>query len=246
MKFEAGELSFIGTITDAGQTRSPQTGATLRTLTVQFRAPKPAMHELALETARQQRPIYSTDEAGEPPAEWRICASDSTYIGTEPWGMHHHVWSLQEVEHVACRALRLGPLELEPYEYIERLNEDERVVLAARCVVSAEALHAVRDLRFGAAPIEVVRVGISDEPRRMRLDDYVWGPCARGELGVALRCTDVREARVSLAGTTVHEDIDSMLAVLHELAVLDVTDLEKLRQHRHALRQVDDLDAWPL
>ena len=246
MKFEAGELSFIGTITDAGQTRSPQTGATLRTLTVQFRAPKPAMHELALETARQQRPIYSTDEAGEPPAEWRICASDSTYIGTEPWGMHHHVWSLQEVEHVACRGLRLGSLELEPYEYSERLDEDDAVVLAARCVVSAETLQAVRDLRFGAVPIEVVRVGISDEPRQMRLDDYVWGPCAHGELGVALRCQDVRPAQVSLTRTTVHEDVDTLLATLHELAVLDVTDLEKLRQHRHALRHVDDLDAWPL
>jgi hypothetical protein len=246
VKFEAGELSFIGTITEAGQTRSPQTGATLRTLTVQFRAPKPAMHELALETARRQRPVYSTAEDGEPEAEWRICASDSTYIGTEPWGMHHHVWSLQEVEHVACRALRLGPLELEPYEYGEQLGGDDALVLAARCVVSAELLQAVRDLRFEAQPIEVVRVGISEEPRRMRLDDYVWGPCARGELGVALRCEDVRPPRVGLAGTTVREDTDTLLATLRELAMLDVTDLEKLRQQRHALRHVADLDAWPL
>jgi hypothetical protein len=246
VKFQAGELSFNASVTDQSQMRSPQTGATLRTLTIQFRAPKPAMHELALETVRMHQPVYSTTEAGEPEAEWRIADSDCAYIGSEPWGMHHHTWALQEVERIACSCLRLGELELEPYEYTEQLGEDGALMLAARCVVSAEALQAVRDLRFSASPLEVVRVGVSHEPRRMRLDEYVWGPCARGELGLALRCEDVREPRVTLAGATLHEDVDTLLGLLDEVAVLDVTDLEKLKQRRHAARQVDNVDSWPL
>jgi hypothetical protein len=246
VRFQAGELSFHASVTDQSQTRSPQTGTTLRMLTIQFRAPKPAMHELALETVRSHQPVYSTSDTGELEAEWRIAASDCAYIGTEPWGMHHHTWALQEVERIACSCLRLGGLDLEPYEYTEQLDEDGALLLAARCVVSAAMLQAVRDLRFSASPVEVVRVGVSDAPRRMRLDEYVWGPCARGELGVALRCEDVRQLRVTLTGTTVHEDMERLLALLHEVAVLDVADLEKLKQRRHAARQVDNIDSWPL
>jgi hypothetical protein len=44
----------------------------------------------------------------------------------------------------------------------------------------------------------------------------------------------------------VHEDIDTLLTLLHEVAVLDVADLEKLKQRRHAARQVDNVDSWPL
>jgi hypothetical protein len=242
----AGQLQFLATVTARDEVPSPHTGAPLRTLVVQFRAPKLAMHEQALEAVRSRQPVYSLGEDGEPDGEWRIREGGFTYIGSEPWGVHHHTWRLEEVERVACRLLRLAELELEPYEYAEQAADDGRLTLAARCVASAEALHAVRELRFDGLAIDVVRVGISHEPRSMRLDEYVWGPCVRGELGVALRCQDVRPPRVALGGASVDGEPAALFAFLHERGVLDVTDIEQLRQRRHALRHVPDLDAWPL
>ena len=48
MKFRAGGLEFNASVAEASQSPSPRTGEMLRSLTIQFRAQKAAMHEQAL------------------------------------------------------------------------------------------------------------------------------------------------------------------------------------------------------
>ena len=234
MRFSVGDLRFNATVTDSATITSERTSAALRRLTIQFRAQKTEMHAQALEAALLRRTggVFSLTDQGDPEAEWRIVDSGCTYIGAEPWGINHHTWSLEQVERIHCTLLRIGSLELTPYDYAEQSSDDGSLVLVARCILSTEALEAVRGLdgAFG-----VVRVGVSDAPRRMLLDDYVWGPASsqNRSIGVVVRCEDFRQPRVTLTAS----DVPVERVMLRRL--LDP-------EQRHAARQVDDIDAWPL
>ena len=231
MRFSTGELTFTATVSDSSSSVSAQTGATLRCLTIQFRAQKPEMHGQALAAALLRRTggVFSLTEDGEREAEWRIVESGFAYIGSPPWGMNHNTWSIQEVERISCAALLVGALSLVPYEYAEQLLDDALVVVA-RCCVSDAELDGLRQLD---GPVAVARVGISDEPRQMRVD-YVWGTSSTHEaLAVVVRCEDALEPRMTLSSADVPAERDLLRRLLGA-------------EQRHAARHVTDVDAWPL
>jgi hypothetical protein len=251
MKFRAGELEFNATVADGSQAPSPQTGNILRSLTIQFRAQKIAMHEQALVEAQQRElgGVFSLDDSGEPETEWRVRQSSSTYIGTEPYGINHHVWQLDQVERLACTRLLVGPVTLEPYDYTERVADDGTIRLAARGLVSESDLDGLSRVPDVA---DVVRVGMSEVPRRMVVEGYVWGAAPAGP-AVAIVCADVREPRVTLDGVQAwprDDALQDLIGVLQEKRVFDDHDLEtlteRIRQRRHAARRIENLDAWKL
>src|SRR6516225_8331131 len=138
MKFRAGNLEFNASVVDSDQLASPRTGNMLQVLTIQFRAQKAGVHEAAVTEAlqRQSGGLYSLGEADQPDIEWRVRESNWTYVGSEPWGVNHHVWRIEQMERLACSRLRLGTIELEPYDYAEELIAEAGVRLAARALVS--------------------------------------------------------------------------------------------------------------
>jgi hypothetical protein len=247
MRFRAGELEFNASVAESSETSSPRTGDILRSLTIQFRAQKAAMHEQALAEARQRQAggLFSLGEADRPEMEWRVRESTSSYVGTEPWGINHHVWHIEQVERLACERLIVGSLELEPFDYVEEASEDRIVRLAARALVSDTDLDVLSRI---AGSIDVVRVGISDTPRRMVLTGYVWSETLEG-LAVALALGDAREPRVTLRGLEIgsaENSIQDLLAVLHARGALGDEDLDELRRRRHAARRVSNVDTWSL
>src|SRR6516165_4458258 len=135
MKFRAGDLEFNASVVESSQAVSAQTGNPLQLLTIQFRAQKAGMHEAAVAEAlqRQSGGLFSLEEASSPEIEWRVRESNWTYVGSEPWGVNHHVWRIEQMERLACTQLRLGTLALEPYDYAEEVS-DEHVRLAARAL----------------------------------------------------------------------------------------------------------------
>ena len=244
MRFRAGELEFNATVAEASESPSPQTGDPLRMLTIQFRAQKVPMHEQALVQADQRRSggLFSLSEAGQPDLEWRVRESTSSYVGTEPWGINHHVWRIEQVERIACARLVIGTVSLEPYDYAEAVSDDGVLRLAARAPISQTDLDA---LSLMATAVPVVRIGISDTPREMTCA-YMWGERPEG-LAVVIRCIDFHEARLTLDSTTAPDDgVTDLIAVLSANGVLDDADLEGLRRRRHAARRVASVDAWPL
>src|ERR1700736_6296625 len=111
MKFRAGDLEFNATVAEAGQVPSPQTGELLRSMTIQFRAQKATMHAQAVDAAEELHAggLFSLTEGQElPETEWRVHESAFSYVGTEPWGINHHVWRIEEVERLACETLIVG------------------------------------------------------------------------------------------------------------------------------------------
>jgi len=209
-------------------------------MTIQFRAQKVTVHEQALDEAQRRLSggLFSLGEDNELELEWRVRESSSTYVGSEPWGVNHHLWRIEQVERLACERLLLAGLDLEPYDYAEQASDEGVVRLAARALISEADL---RILEQTSGVIEVVRVGISDTPRRMRLDGYVWGERPEG-VAVVLACTDVREPRVTLNGF----EPGSPTEDFEDLAALADVDQGALYRRRHAARRVANVDAWPL
>lgn len=238
MKFRAGDLEFNASVAESGETASSQTGNTLQLLTIQFRAQKAGMHEAAVTEAlqRQSGGLFSLGDDDAPETEWRVRESNWTYVGTEPWGVNHHVWRIEQIERLECTRLNVGAVSLEPYDYVESVT-DGVVRLAARAQVTEDALDAIS--RLGGV-LEVVRVGISDAPRQMRLSGYIWADQADG-LAVVLACEDVREPRVTVAGFE-----GQTAAELEDLFELATLDREELRRRRHARRRVATVDGWDL
>jgi hypothetical protein len=250
VRFRAGELEFNASVADASQAPSPQTGDMLRSMTIQFRAQKAAMHAQAVAEAQQRQAggLFSLGDAEDTPeAEWRVRDSTFSYVGSEPWGINHHVWRIEQVERLACERLIVGSITLQPYDYVEQVSEAGVVRLAARATVSEADLEALSRI---SGPTEMIRVGISSTPRTMLLDGYVWGPGTAG-LGVALACEDVREPRVTLAGVEAlprDDNLEDLIEILRTKNVLGEQDLqqvrERIRQRRHAARRVSNVDAW--
>jgi hypothetical protein len=217
----------------------------LKWLTIQFRAQNDAMHEQALAAADDLRRggVFSLSDADEPALEWSVQDSSIQFVGNAPWGVNHHTWVLQQVERLACTALRIGSVELEPYDYREEVSADGMLRLAARCTASASDL---RYLQAGIGEaVDVTRVGISDAPRRMRLEDYAWGNGARGQ-GVVVRCVDA-EYRVTLDAQARPEDsLKELLALLRQKGLLAQDEGAAIESRQHAARLVQNIDAWDL
>jgi hypothetical protein len=245
VKFRAGDLEFNATVAESSESPSPQTGDPLRALTIQFRAQKTAMHEQALVQAEQCQSggLFSVGEADTPDLEWRVRERNSSYVGSEPWGINHHVWRIEQVERLAIEQLLLGAVGLEPYDYTEQVDEDGVVRLAARALVSEVDLTTLSGL---TGPLDVVRIGISSTPRQM-LMNYVWGERPEG-LVVIVQCADVREPRLTVQGFAAPgaDDLADLIQVLAARGVVDDADLEALRSRRHAARRVSNVDGWGL
>jgi hypothetical protein len=244
MKFKADGLEFNATVSEASESPSPQTGDPLRTLTIQFRAQKTAMHEQALEAAQQRQSggLFSLDDVDQPELEWRVRESSSQYVGSEPWGINHHVWRIEQVERLACERLILGSVELEPYEYAEEVSEERVIRLVARSPVTEAQLDALSKLE-AIAP--VTRVGISDTSRPMNIQ-YLWGERPEG-LGVVVRCVDAGQQQLTPGGAALSDDaLGDLISVLSAKGVLDDTDMARLRQRRHQARHVESIDRWRL
>jgi hypothetical protein len=202
------------------------------------------MHEQALEEAQQRQSggLFSLSDADQPELEWRVRESSFQYVGTEPWGINHHAWRIEQVERLACERLLIGSVELEPYEYAEQASDEGVVRLAARALISAADLETLS--RIGE-PVDVVRLGISDTPRRMSLA-YVWGERPEG-LAVAVACEDVHEPRVTLRGISgIGDPIADLIAVLSTTGILHEAELVELQRRRHAARRVTNVDGWQL
>jgi hypothetical protein len=245
VKFRAGDLEFNATVAESSDFPSPQTGDPLRALTIQFRAQKDAMHEQALVQAElcQTGGLFSVSDSDVAELEWRVRERNSSYVGSEPWGINHHVWRIEQVERLAIEQLVLGQIELEPYDYTEQVADDGVVRLAARALISEADLTTLSAL---TGPLDVVRTGISATPRRMHVS-YVWGERPEGP-AVVVQCEDVREPRLTLQGFNgpAGNDLADLIEVLAASGVLEHADLETLRSRRHAARRVANVDGWGL
>lgn len=115
------------------------------------------------------RPVTAYDDAEEHLGNWHL--SWNAY--GEAAGVHTYTLILRECEDLNLEALVVNGTELHPYEYREEAVPGGLTVWAKLVGAEEDVLRLRRELR-SAQTVQVVRRGIQDTPRRMRLGVGEW------------------------------------------------------------------------
>lgn len=150
---------------------SPHTGRDLQELHGWVVTSDPQLHHrlATILPGIADRPMSSEDEAGEFGGRW--CVSWNSY--GEAAGVHTYTLILREAEELSLRGLQLDEIELHPYEYREEVIAGGLKVRAKLVGTEGDVLR-LRRLAAERDTVDVVRVGIHDAPRRMRLNVEEW------------------------------------------------------------------------
>lgn len=114
-------------------------------------------------------PVSASDPAGEFAGKWNV--SWNSY--GESQGVHTYTLLLREAEELSLEALRIEELELHPYEYREEVV-GRGLTIRAKVMGGEAEIERLRALVGARRELSVVRSGISEEPRRMRLAVAEW------------------------------------------------------------------------
>ena len=238
--------------------RSPHTGKDLQELHGWIITADEQLHQRLATTlpAVGDHPLRSDDDVGEFSGRW--CVSWNSY--GEAAGIHTYTLILREAEELSLRALLLDDLELHPYEYREEAIAGGLVLRAKLVGTEGEVL----DLRRRSqedGDVRVVRHGISDEPRRMRLSVEEWSEF-EDRVKFRLTLTDVEtepgiddevpvESESSRAAMSFYANyLERLAELLVRKGLLTREELQALRESaradpgviRHELWRVPDVD----
>jgi hypothetical protein len=150
---------------------SPHTGRELREVHGWVTTADPETHRwltVALRGLGDGR-VRSLDRSGEPSGRWRM--SWNSY--GEAGGVHTYGLILREAEDLNLEALVIDSMELHPYEYREVVLDDGLTIWAKAVGTHADVTRINRLIRTRST-FPVVRRGIQDEPREMRLGVAEW------------------------------------------------------------------------
>lgn len=152
--------------------RSAHTGRPLAELHAWATTADPEVHREWSHTLRSlgDRAVHAMDETGEPAGRWDVFWNSYG----ESAGVHTYTLILREAEELTLEALLLDELELRPYEYREEVVGDEGLAIQAKVVSSEEQVELLRAMLRSRASLRVVRRGIQEEPREMRLGVAEW------------------------------------------------------------------------
>lgn len=173
MRIALNELELPITLCSSDVDVSRHTGRSLRRLEVELvvDGDDDEQHvRLALKQAKDVS-VSLLDDSGEADGTWGVKEVSSSYRDGLP--VFHHVLRLQEREEIKAKALQLTGLSLEPYAYEEQFDGDALIV-TARVTIERPQQDALFQMDDDERYFPVVRVGLSDEPRMMRLGKCLW------------------------------------------------------------------------
>jgi hypothetical protein len=198
-----------------------------------------------------ERPVAAEDDAGEYAGRW--CVSWNAYA--ESHGVHTYTLVLREVEELSLESLLVEGVEMRPYEYRESTAGDG-LVICAKMVGAAEDVAKLRQLVRTQRTFRVVRRGIQDEPREMRLGVGEWSDSEDG-IKYRLVLVDRHLDRRSLPEVVHIEEENNRVALgfyanylerfselLVEKGLLARAELEALREAAGQAPGVARRDIW--
>jgi hypothetical protein len=193
------KLDFQGSLVDVRVDRressvSPHSGANLERLTVSAIITGEAANESFggfLQSANPEG-VPEVAEVGAIAKRWSVGNHSWSY--TDGNAFYHHTIELIELETLVADRLCLGDLEVVPYAYAERFDDD-RLVIETRVALPQDQHDQLKVMLTAAGSFQVIRRGISDEPIEMRFGLCYWSPADSG-FKHTLVLVDVRKPEV--------------------------------------------------
>jgi hypothetical protein len=262
LQLTIGESTITTTAQLTGSDTSPFTGRTLRLAESVITIPADAAD--AFSTALDQ-PVADQDCN-----QWHGTVRTTSYTSD---GLQQHEVEWGEVEALHADHVEFQGLSLQPVRYHEEFDDDV-VAITLQALLSAEDAQRLRQLeaqrRLGENTYwPVIRRGVSDEPRTMRLGQLLWerrdddqllyqltlvdaayDDAADGHHGLA----DISEPHLShTMDHALHSDgrIDALLNVLQDAGVIDAETRaviseggrRAVSERRHELFEVSDVES---
>lgn len=201
--------------------------------------------------------IRSADANGEPAGRWQV--SWNSY--GESSGVHTYGLILREAEDLSLEALIIDSMELHPYEYREE-TLDEGLTIWAKMVGTHADVTRINRLIRTRQSFPVIRRGIQDTPREMRLGVAEWSEYEdRIKYRLVLVDRDITEGmRIELGRIQEQNDraafgfyanlVDRLTDLLVERGAISKQELDAIRDAartqpgvaRHEVWRVSDVD----
>jgi hypothetical protein len=172
MHIVLGEAEVALTVKSSEVDTSRHTGRDLRRLEVELVLKSEAAEEefrAALKAAGEV-PVGLVADSDDADGQWIVVERSSSYREGIP--IYHHALELTEWEEIKASALELAGLSLEPYAYSESFG-GEALIVTARVIIDRDQQDALFS-HEGDRYFQVVRRGLSDEPRLMRMGRCLW------------------------------------------------------------------------
>lgn len=193
----------------------------------------------------------AVDDAGDHAGRWRL--SWNSY--GETTGAHTYTLILRECDEISLESLVVQGLELHPYEYREE-TLDGRLLIHAKMVGSRDDVERLRDVMRSRDHLAVVRRGIQELPRLMRVGGAEWSDWDDGvKYRLVLMEQGLRESRhAELAGIETGNAraalafymnfAERLTELLVRKGLVDAAELESLRRDAAAEPSVMRRDFW--
>lgn len=117
--------------------------------------------------------INSIDKQGKMLKKWKIKNSTHSYIENKSIAKYYHNLELEEIEDLHVDSLTVSRLNFHPYSYNEEFVRDA-LIIYAKVNLSELQFSEVKKLIKKNDYFKVIRHGISDEPREMKLGVPLW------------------------------------------------------------------------
>jgi hypothetical protein len=176
---ELGGIQVPATIEQAETFQSPHTGRDLRRLRVRFVIEDEATHDRVVDALQAHQAVTLPIGAGQRTAFEPGKHSWSYGNGITSLTSYDHQVELTEREQLQPSAVAFDQIEITPYAYEERLDDDTGIVIDLKTRVDS-ATHAMlqamilQDAESYPSYFPVVRRGLQETPRMMRFGKCTW------------------------------------------------------------------------
>jgi len=161
--------------------RSKHTGRELKRVQVRVVEREKQAHERLLEILQMGRKegINSTDGMGKVLSKWKVRNNSYSYSESGYDSNYYHSIELEEMERLEVTSLKVGGLELHPYSYDEKFDDDA-LIIEAKVLLSESQYTGLKEIMKKMRYFPVIRYGIAEEPREMRFGLTRWSEHEHG------------------------------------------------------------------
>lgn len=209
--------------------------------------------------------IYSVNENGEFIDEYKVKSNNYSYVGNKvnDETVYNYSLTFEQVIKKEIKGLKIGNLEVSPYKINQEY--DNAIIIDASIRLSQEDKNILCSIEDGERYFDVIRMGVSEEPLKMRFGTNIWSEheeyCKVNIVLVEKKYDDVDREKGLLQPQM--QNIMSMLAYQRNLNkelidllvsknIVDISEIETIRENAednikdsHRLfYKVDDADKF--
>ncbi|GAB4309742.1 MAG: hypothetical protein Kow0019_07090 [Methanobacteriaceae archaeon] len=194
---------------------------------------------------------------------WKVISS--SYYYTEGNPVVRYIFEIEEIEVLNIKQLIINKIKLDPYWYEEVIEEDrgDKLAIKANIIIKEKDLQEIKEWMSQDKYLNVVRSGISNKMKEMKLEKVLWSKDVNNTIKCHLtliekfdgdyKYPDSFSAEFKNINKILSESVNTMESLVELLAskkIISNSELENIKKnHKTSLNlinlyEVEDLDEY--